>query len=171
MKIVLLITCLVLSTISIHADMPAPGEEAPAFSGMKHDGYPISLSDYDGKWLALYFYPKSDTPGCTRQACSLRDSISELSDKGINILGVSVNSVADQAAFREKYNLPFPLLADEDAEVAEAYGVKRGLLPMSKRVTFLISPEGNIGAVIEAVDVDSHAAQVMSTYQELAGKE
>lgn len=171
MRFLWVLAMAVLCTTEGFADMPAVGDQAPAFAGTKHDGKTLGLSDYEGQWLAIYFYPKSDTPGCTKQACSLRDGISALEDEGLNVLGVSVNSVADQAKFREKYNLNFPLLADEEAEVTEAFGVKRGILPMSRRITFLITPEAKIGAIIESIDVNDHANQILTVYKGLAAGE
>lgn len=153
------------------AKMPAVGDAAPAFAGTKDDGYTLSLGDYAGQWLALYFYPKADTPGCTKQACSLRDGIADLADLEIRVLGVSMDTVEAQAAFKAKYDLPFPLLADEDGEVAKLYGVKGSLLPFAKRVTFLINPEGQVADIIEDVSVGEHAQQIRESLEKLQGSE
>lgn len=154
-----------MTGLNIDAAMPAAGDAAPVFEGIQDNGEPIGLSDYQGKWLALYFYPKADTPGCTKQACSLRDAISELTGEGIHILGVSIDSVEDQAAFKAKYSLPFPLLADKDGTVSRAYGVAFPGRLFARRITFLISPEGRIADIINQVDVKGHADQIRSAHQ------
>lgn len=149
-----------MTGLQADAAMPAPGDTAPDFKGVQDNGNPVSLADYRGKWLALYFYPKADTPGCTKQACSLRDGIAELSREGVHILGVSIDSVADQAAFKAKYNLPFPLLADADGVVSRAYGVAFPGRLFARRVTFIISPEGSVADIIDQVNVTGHAQQI-----------
>lgn len=153
--------------MGVDAGGVSEGDIAPDFSGTKEDGYPIALEDYAGKWLALYFYPKSDTPGCTKQACSLRDGMADLKSLNLHVVGVSVNSVIDQAKFHAKYNLNFPLLADEDGAATKAYGVQRDDGKLARRVTFLINPEGKVASVITEVDVESHAEQIKTQFETL----
>jgi peroxiredoxin Q/BCP len=143
------------------------GQAAPPFSGIDQHGNTISLSDFAGKRLALYFYPKDDTPGCTAQACSLRDGYSDLLAQGIAVVGVSPDSVEDHAAFAEKFSLPFPLIADVDKLILtayDAYGEKNlyGKMVMGvKRTTYLIDAQGNIERIIKRPDTKAHAAQLL----------
>ena len=148
---------------------PKPGDPAPDFSGLTTDGARVSLEDFRGKKLVLYFYPKDDTPGCTAQACSLRDHNAEIKAKGAAILGVSAQDVASHERFTKKHRLNFPLLADTDRSVARAYGTigggvggaLRGMLGLAERVTFIIDEKGRIGHVIDSPDTANHAEQVL----------
>ncbi len=143
------------------------GHAAPTFSALNEKGETISLSDYQGKKLVLYFYPKDDTPGCTAEACSLRDGYPQFLAKGYDVLGVSPDSVKKHAKFQSKYNLPFSLLADEGAVVAEAYGVWGPKKFMGReymgihRTTFVIDETGQIERIITKVDTEGHAGQVL----------
>jgi len=145
---------------------PQAGEKAPAFSGLNQKGETISLEQFKGKKVALYFYPKDDTPGCTAEACNLRDNETNLRAKGIEVIGVSSDSVKSHDKFANKYSLPFNLLADEDKSVHAAYGtwVEKSMYGRqymgSARVTFLIDENGLIEKVIEKVDTKNHAAQI-----------
>lgn len=150
--------------------MPEVGEKAPDFSGVTQDGSTVSLGDFAGKKVALYFYPKDDTPGCTKQACNLRDDYGMLKDAGIEVIGVSADDVESHQAFAEKFSLPFPLIADTDKEICTAYGVwgERSLygrlfLGIS-RTTFLIDEQGLIAAVIKRPKVEAHADEVMRKF-------
>lgn len=147
-----------------------PGDSAPAFEGVTTDGKRVSLSDYRGRKLVLYFYPKDDTPGCTKQACSLRDGLARIAAKGAAVLGVSTQDEASHQAFTRKFALNFPLLADTDGRVARAYGTLggRGLLSRLKsaagwtdRVTFIVDEHGRIARVIDRPDVAHHAEEVL----------
>ncbi len=141
------------------------GDKAPDFKGKDQDGKIISLKDFKGKKLILYFYPKDDTPGCTAEACSLRDNYSALQAKGYAILGVSADDEDKHKKFIEKYKLPFPLLADVNKEIIEAYDVwgKKKFLGKSYdgilRTTFVIDEEGKIEEVISNVNSKNHAQQ------------
>jgi peroxiredoxin Q/BCP len=134
------------------------------------DGTPVRLADFRGRKLVLYFYPMDDTPGCTAQACSLRDHNAEIRQKGAAILGVSAQDVASHRRFSEKFRLNFPLLADTDRAVARAYGAighglggtLRGILGMVERVTFVIDEQGRIAHVIEDVSTKGHGEQVLA---------
>ncbi len=143
------------------------GDKAPDFQAEDQDGNIIKLSDYEGKKLVLFFYPKASTPGCTAQACNLRDNWQTFQGKGYEILGVSADSGKRQQKFKEKYELPFPLLADENKEVIHAYGVWGPKKFMGKeydginRTTFIIDEEGYIEEVIEKVKTKEHAEQIL----------
>ena len=145
------------------------GDKAPAFEGITTDGSPVRLDDFRGRKLVLYFYPMDDTPGCTKQACSLRDYNAEIAAKGAAILGVSAQSQASHQRFTEKYKLNFPLLADTEQQVARAYGaagsglfgVARGMLGMDLRITYIIDEEGRIAHVIDDPDTAGHGEQVL----------
>lgn len=147
------------------------GDPAPDFSGTTTDGTPVSLGDYRGKKLVLYFYPMDDTPGCTKQACSLRDHNAEIRAKGAEILGVSTQGEESHQKFTRKYKLNFPLLADTDGAVGRAYGTigGPGLLSklksaagMADRVTFVIDEKGRIAHVLDKPDVANHAEEVLA---------
>jgi peroxiredoxin Q/BCP len=143
------------------------GDKAPNFSGTDQNGNAISLADFAGKKLVLYFYPKDDTPGCTKEACNLRDNYDVLLKQGYQVLGVSVDDAASHRKFIEKYNLPFPLLADTDQQVVTAYGVwgeknmyGKKFMGIS-RTTFVIDEQGVIAEVIKKVNTEDHATQIL----------
>ena len=147
------------------------GDKAPEFSLDSSTGETLSLSDLKGKKVALYFYPRDDTPGCTIEACNFRDSIEELTEAGIIVLGVSGDSVESHNQFIDKFDLNFPLLADEDKAVSDKYGVwveriRDGKTSMGiKRVTFLIDEEGTIAKIWPEVKPDGHALEVLEAAQ------
>ncbi len=146
------------------------GDKAPDFTAEDQDGNTISLKDYKGKKLVLFFYPKASTPGCTAEACNLRDNWKSFQAKGYEILGVSADSKKRQQNFKEKYELPYPLLADEEKEVINAYGVWGPKKFMGKeydginRTTFVIDENGKIEEVIGKVKTKDHAAQILYNY-------
>ncbi len=127
-------------------------DAAPSFKVKTHEGQDFDLAARKGKWTVLYFYPKADTPGCTKQACAFRDSIATIRDQGADVFGISADSVKDQAAFHKKHRLNFTLLADADGEVVKLYGTKMPVVSMSKRWTFIIDPELKIRAIDKDVD-------------------
>ncbi len=145
------------------------GDAAPDFSASNEKGEIVHLADYRGKKLVLYFYPKDDTPGCTAEACSLRDGYPRFQAQGYEILGVSPDSVKKHVKFQEKYNLPFNLLADEDHAVSEAYGVWGEKKFMGRaymginRTTFVIDENGKIERVIAKVDNENHSEQLLGS--------
>ncbi|MBB4080813.1 peroxiredoxin Q/BCP [Lewinella aquimaris] len=145
------------------------GDVAPSFTGIIQDGSTVSLADFAGKRLVIFFYPKDDTPGCTAAACSLRDNYSELREQGFELLGVSPDPVKKHQKFADKYDLPMPLLADEDHSIMDAYGVWGPKKFMGReydgvhRTTFVVGGDGKIERVIAKVDTKSHAAQLMET--------
>jgi peroxiredoxin Q/BCP len=138
----------------------AVGTDAPAFTTKDTNGNTVSLSDFAGKTVVLYFYPKDDTPGCTKQACSFRDAQSEYINKGIVVLGVSADDEAGHQAFTQKYNLNFPLLADTDKSIITAYDVDGG--GYAKRVTYIIDGNGKIIDVDASVNTSTHASDVLA---------
>lgn len=143
------------------------GDQAPDFKGLDQDGKERSLSDYKGKKLILFFYPKDNTPGCTAEACSLRDNFSELRAQGFELLGVSPDSRKKHQNFIAKYELPFPLLADTEQEVLKAYGAWGEKKMYGKtyegvlRTTFVIDEKGQIDKVFTKVKTKDHAGQIM----------
>lgn len=149
------------------------GEKAPAFTLTADDGSKIRLADLKGSPVVLYFYPRDDTPGCTREACSFRDQQAALKKLGARILGVSTDSIESHEKFRRKYDLNFPLLADPDHKVAEKFGAWReknmyGKKSMGiQRSTFLIDANGKVAKVWKAVKVDGHDEQVIAALNEL----
>ena len=144
------------------------GDKVPDFSAKDQDGNTINLSDYKGKKLVVFFYPKANTPGCTAEACNLRDNYKELQDQGFELLGVSADSEKKQSNFKNKYEFPFPLLADEDHTVINTFGVWGPKKFMGKeydgihRTTFVIDGDGVVENVIETVKTKDHAAQILS---------
>ena len=164
------IICLTLIVPSFAvAESVSEGDPAPGFELRDQNGDLHSLEDYLDKWVALYFYPKDDTPGCTTEACEFRDSIFEFRKLGCQVLGVSLDDESSHKEFAEKYSLPFPLLADTDGVTANAYGVKSKMFGMTvaKRQTFLINPAGHIVKHYEKVDPDEHSAQVLTDLKKL----
>lgn len=145
------------------------GSKAPAFKGKDQDGNSISLSDFKGKKLIVFFYPKDNTPGCTAEACSLRDNYALLQKNGFELLGISVDDEKSHQKFITKHSLPFPLLADTDQKVVNAFGVwveksMYGRTYMgTARKTFIIDEEGKISNIIEKVDTKDHATQILNS--------
>ncbi|MUL38783.1 peroxiredoxin [Gloeocapsopsis dulcis] len=138
----------------------AVGTNAPTFTAKDTNGNTISLSDFAGKTIVLYFYPKDDTPGCTKQACSFRDAQPDYQNKDIVVLGVSKDDEASHQQFTQKYNLNFPLLADTDGSIINAYDVDGG--GYAKRVTYVIDPQGKIAHIDSAVNTTTHASDVLT---------
>jgi peroxiredoxin Q/BCP len=146
------------------------GDKAPNFSGKDQNGNAISSSQFAGKRYVVYFYPKDMTPGCTTQACNLRDNYDALNKAGISIIGVSADSEASHQKFITKYELPFPLIADEDLSVIKAFGVWGPKKFMGKnydgihRTTFLVNESGSIQAVISKPNTKSHAEEILELF-------
>ena len=157
MKLKFLLAALLLTTTTMFAEMPKAGDTAPAFTGLDQDGKSVSLADFAGKKnVLLYFYPKDFTGGCTKEACGLRDRMGELKTNNVEVIGVSYDSAESHKKFIAEYNLNFPLLADTNGVIVEAYDVKMPLLKMSKRVSFLIGPDGKIIHVTNAMNPQTH---------------
>lgn len=138
----------------------SPGTTAPSFTVKDTHGNTVSLADYAGKTVVLYFYPKDDTPGCTKEACSFRDSYEAYQGKDIVIFGVSKDDETSHQAFTQKFNLPFPLLADVDGSLMSAYDVDGG--GYAKRVTYVIDGKGAIAKVYDSVKTDTHATDILA---------
>lgn len=143
------------------------GDLAPRFEGTDQNGHPISMEDFEGQKIALYFYPKDDTPGCTNQACNLRDNYAALQAKNYAVVGVSADSAARHKKFEQKYDLPFPLIADTKKEIIGDYGVwgekkfMGKLFDGIKRTTFLIDEDRRIEKIIDNVKTKDHSAQIL----------
>ena len=168
MKILLLLIAIIaliflISHQSQAAEIPKLGDKAPDFSLPDQNGQIKKLSDFSGQWVVLYFYPKDDTPGCTKEACSFRDDLASLEKLGAKVLGVSIDNSDSHAKFASKYHLPFSLLADSDGKVAESYGALNNLLviKIAKRYTFLINPAGKIAKVYLSVDTSRHSQEII----------
>ena len=151
--------------------MRKEGTLAPNFTANDANGETVRLKDLKGQKVVLYFYPKDDTPGCTKEACSFRDAFSDFKKRGIKVLGVSPDREASHKKFTDKYKLPFTLLADQDHAIADAYGVYgekkfMGRTYMGvKRITFLIDEKGKIKKVFEKVKPDEHAQEVLAAFE------
>jgi thioredoxin-dependent peroxiredoxin len=141
------------------------GDIAPPFSVKDTNGITRILSDYAGIPVVLYFYPKDDTPGCTKEACSFRDNYDQYLSKGITVFGVSMDNEASHQAFTEKFSLPFPLLADVDGALTKAYDVEgeRNGVRYSTRVTYVIGADGKIAQVHTSINTETHATDILST--------
>jgi len=148
------------------------GDKAPAFSVKDDAGQTVKLSDFKGKKVVLYFYPKDDTPGCTKEACNFRDGIAQLKKRGAVVLGVSADSVESHKKFKSKFELNFPLLADTDRAIIQAYDVWQEKSMYGKkymgieRTTFVIGPDGKITHIFPKVKVDKHADEVLAALDE-----
>jgi peroxiredoxin Q/BCP len=170
--VLLSIGLLMLRNISHAKEIPSAGDAAPAFALSDQNGKPHKLSDYSGKWVVLYFYPKDDTPGCTKEACSFRDDLAKLEKLGAQVVGVSVDDTESHARFANKYHLPFPLLADKDGKVADSYGALTNLflVKIAKRYTFLIDPRGNIAKTYLSVDTSRHSQEIIDDLKQLSAQ-
>jgi peroxiredoxin Q/BCP len=146
--------------------------DAPDFTLNDAKGDAHRLSDYRGKYLVLYFYPKDDTPGCTKEACHFRDDMAQLEKLGAKVVGISVDNSESHGKFAEKYHLPFPLLADTDGKVAASYNALTNLLiiKIAKRHTFLIDPEGKIKKIYTTVNVSNHSQQIIDDLKTIQDK-
>ena len=140
-----------------------PGMPAPGFTAQDQDGKTVKLSDFKGRsTVVLYFYPKDDTPGCTKEACALRDGFQAILAAGAVILGVSADTTESHAAFARKFSLPFPLLADPDRAIIDAYGVRMAVIGIARRVTFIIDRDGIIRNILTDVKAAEHDRQVLA---------
>ena len=138
------------------------GDKAPNFSLQDQNNLTHTLSDYEGQWIVLYFYPKDDTPGCTTQACDFRDAVKRIIASKAVLFGLSLDSVRSHKLFAEKYNLPFSLLADETGEVSELYDSLSSFFKVAKRNTFIVDPEGNIAKIYLSVNPKTHSEMVLN---------
>ena len=167
-----LLTALFAAVLTMPAsaeDSLAVGDPAPDFTLPDQEDQPHALTDYRGRWVVLYFYPKDDTPGCTTEACSFRDNINRLIAQDAAVLGVSMDDVASHADFAAEHELPFPLLADPEGEVVDRYGSLSDFMVVkfAKRHTFIIDPEGRIAKIYRDVDPDEHVRDVLDDLKAL----
>jgi peroxiredoxin Q/BCP len=173
MKIFILISFAIAFYLFKVNVMAAPilkiGDDAPTFTLPDSQGNQVSLNDYKGKWAVLYFYPKDDTPGCTKEACHFRDDFKTLEALGAKVIGVSIDDSFSHKKFAEKYNLPFPLLSDASGEVADRYGALNNFLviKLAKRYTFLINPQGKIAKIYLSVDTSKHSQEIIEDLKKL----
>jgi len=167
---VTILATLFVSGSSLQADQaPEVGKEAPDFNLQDQNGEWHDLEDYRGTWVAIYFYPKDDTPGCTTEACNFRDNIYAFKAIGASVVGISVDDVESHKEFSGKYKLPFTILADEEGETAQAYGVLRDwkLIQIASRQSFLVDPDGVIVKHYEDVNPDTHTQEVLADLEAL----
>ena len=167
-RLALLLSFSVPSANAIAAEPLTVGHKAPDFELKTQSGDLFKLSSRKGSWTVLYFYPKADTPGCTKQACAYRDAIQKIRDKNAEVYGISTDSVDSIDAFHKKYHLSFTLLADADGRVTESYGVKMPLVNLAKRWTFIVDPEGVVRDINTDVDPASDADVVAKRIQTLS---
>jgi len=167
MRILFFVSLFVFSFFSVKGSKLKVGDIAPDFTLEDAFGNKYTLSSYRGKSpVVIYFYPKANTPGCTKQACGIRDEWSKFEQIGVPVFGISVDSKKSLKKFIDKYSLNFPLLSDETKEVCKAYGVLN-LLGFASRVTFIVDKEGRIAHVIDKVDVETHAKEVLELVKTL----
>ena len=168
--VTMILMILIASGSSAQADQaPEVGKQAPSFNLQDQNGEWHDLQNYRGTWLAIYFYPKDDTPGCTTEACNFRDNIYAFKAIGASVVGISVDDVESHKEFSGKYKLPFTILADEEGETAQAYGVLRDwkLIQLASRQSFLVDPQGVIVKHYEDVDPDTHTQEVLADLEAL----
>ena len=148
--------------------MPEIGQTAPDFTGVTDDDSELHLNDLKGNIVVLYFYPRANTPGCTKEACSFRDNMIRLVGMGVKVIGVSTDSVKRQAGFKTKHALNFPLIADQDKTIVKLYDVQKAGIGTAKRVTFLIDREGIIRHIWPQVKVAGHVDEIIAKIEELS---
>lgn len=161
------LTTLIKPAMSFAAPDLKVGDPAPVFKLKNQDGVEFDLSKRKDQWTVLYFYPKADTPGCTKQACAFRDNIKKITDQGAEVYGISVDTVEAQAAFHKKYHLLFSLLADANGDVTAQYGSKMPMVNISKRWTFIIGPDLKIKSIRKNVDPAVDAQKVADELAQL----
>ena len=174
MKLIFYVAVLIIAFLGYRAysqpgKILANGTKAPNFNLPNAKGEMLSLASLKGKWVVLYFYPRDDSPICTKQACSFRDDMRKLENLGAIVVGISVDDGKSHADFAKKYSLPFPLLSDKDGAVATQYGALTnfGIIKMAKRYTFLIDPNGMLQKSYLDVDVSKHSQQIIDDLTQL----
>lgn len=168
LTLIFIASTLWLPFASSHAILTV-GDKAPNFTLPDQDSIAHTLSNYQGQWVVLYFYPKDDSPGCTTQACDFRDAVDRIIDSKAVVFGLSVDSVESHKEFSNKFNLPFSLLADESGKVSKAYDSLRDffVFKLSKRNTFIVDPSGNVVKIYLAVDPSTHSQMVLDDLSSL----
>lgn len=172
-RLLLAATLILISVTATAGDTPAVGSTAPAFRLQDQNGDWHELEDYRGTWLAIYFYPKDDTPGCTTEACNFRDNIYAFKAIGAEVVGISVDDVDSHQEFATKYKIPFTLLADVGGETSDNYGVLKDykLMQLASRQSFLVNPDGVIVKHYDEVDPDTHTEEVLADLQAMMAAE
>jgi thioredoxin-dependent peroxiredoxin len=167
LKLIFYVVLLIISIVGYRAYQPGKslpiGKRAPDFNLPNANGEMVSLSSLNGSWVVLYFYPKDDTPGCTKEACTFRDDLHKLEKLGAKVVGISVDDEKSHAEFAKKYSLPFPLLSDVDGKVADSYGAltNLGVVKIAKRYTFLIDDKGVLQKSYLDVNASKHSQQII----------
>lgn len=167
-RLALLLSFSLPAANAVEAEPVNVGQKAPDFELQTQEGAPFKLSSRAGAWTVLYFYPKADTPGCTKQACAYRDAIQKIRDQNAEVYGISTDNVESIQAFHKKYHLSFTLLADVDGKVTESYGVKMPLVNLAKRWTFIVDPAGVVRDINTDVDPASDADVVAKRIADLS---
>jgi peroxiredoxin Q/BCP len=167
--VLIVFAALLVARAARAGELPKVGQPAPDFNLPDQNGKLHTLQEYRGKWLVLYFYPKDDTPGCTQEACSFRDDLSQITGLGAQVVGVSVDDTSSHAEFAKKYHLPFPLLADKSTETAARYGALMDLwlIKFARRYTFLIDPQGNLKKMYLTVETSRHSKQIIADLKKI----
>src|SRR4051812_5325809 len=173
LSLVVIVVVLLVPRLLSHSVMPSVGSDAPQFTLPSQDGNPVTLKDFHGKWVVLYFYPKDQTPGCSREAHNFQVDQPKYSQRNAVVLGVSLDSVDSHKKFCTKEGVNFKLLADTDHHVTDSYGslTNLGLVKFAARHTFLIDPDGKIAKVYTSVDPTKHSAEVLAELEQLQNKE
>ncbi len=166
--IFLILSLLVVPGVAIGDEMLTRGENFPSFELRAHDDSVVRSADLEGSVFLVYFYPKADTPGCTKEACALRDHWSDLKDAAIEVFGVSYDTPKANRAFAEKFNLPFLLLSDSDKALAQAVGADRFMIPFPKRISYLIGIDGKVLKAYPRVTPSSHAEDVLRDFKAIS---
>ena len=171
--VLIVFAALLVARAARAGELPKVGEPAPSFNLPDQNGKLHTLQEYRGKWLVLYFYPKDDTPGCTQEACSFRDDLTQITELGAQVVGISVDDTSSHAEFARKYHLPFPLLADKSTETAARYGALMDLwlVKFARRYTFLIDPQGNLKKMYLTVETSRHSKQVIADLKKFTAGE
>ena len=172
-KALIFLLTVLLSSSVLAGEPPVVGSDAPSFRLQDQNAEWHALEDYHGQWLAVYFYPRDDTPGCTKEACNFRDNIYAFKAIGAAVVGISVDDVESHKEFSDKYKLPFTILADVNSETAAAYGVLKDykLVKLASRQSFLIGPDGKIVKHYDDVDPDTHTEEVLADIKLYMGNE
>jgi thioredoxin-dependent peroxiredoxin len=170
MKIKLIASLALAALTAFAAETPKVGDKAPDFTAQDQDGKTVKLSDFAGKQaVLLYFYPKDNTPGCTKEACGFRDSLNDLKSQGVQVLGVSMDDAKSHKKFIADHNINFPLLVDTDGKLTDAYSGRMANGKVSKRVSFLIGKDGTIKHVTDSSSADKHLAEMKEAAAKLKG--
>jgi thioredoxin-dependent peroxiredoxin len=169
LMVIFVVASLWVARVARAGELPVLGAAAPKFNLPDQTGKTHTLQSFAGQYLVLYFYPKDDTPGCTQEACAFRDDLTQLTEMGAQVVGISVDDSDSHAEFAKKYHLPFPLLADKDGAVAASYGalLNLGIMKIARRYTFLIDPQGRLVKTYLTVETSRHSKQIIADLKEL----